>query len=1446
MAILKDLKFYEQGGMDFDSSIETRAKNDYGAAYNVRVTGTQQLEDGYLTNIESNQFLSASLAPGINRCIGSAGFEDLRIGLGFIYNSQGAHRLVEINYDTQQTTSIDIGVIPLDPQHYVDDIDLINQTFLVFNDAFGAPYYINYPRLKSGGYGTLTLNDFLLIKAQPPMPITAIYNNDASRSVNLLASKGWQFRSEYVGLDYEYTAFSTISAMYYPVSQSTPEVGTDVTVDNNLVVSVPNAYNKRNLQLIVAATYGGLNNWFTIKTINSADLLLLPTVIDVSTQVYEAYDPVNNIYTIAFYNDGLYENIPVLQTDQLCDTVPNVAGSQAVLNGNELIYGDITVGYPRPTTSVQLAAVNYNPNLTVPQQDYTPFFRIVTNFGQEGSGLGNHKRLVTIEFGGLVKENDFFTVVLVDIRNASQTLTYTFNPCTFTEQDHTETYTFDNAPIIPYSSSFVPTDGNVSGINIITPSFYTLQTAYVTLFNAGSGVFKSIGALKSNSSYQAALAEYDTWGKLFPLRTDQTFVIKTNSYGQSHGQTPQINWNILAPTASPGAATYQWLLSENNTHQTTLFMLAALVVYKGTWDSATNSPALAGGVGGGVSANVGWVYQVGVSGSQNLGYGALSYTSGDFVLFNGTAWDVIPKANGDISNPTSYYFYFNSLAQFNAKNNTSVLSYDFTINDRCTIHYSQASGLTQPITWYDGTSPTTNPVIDVQVQAYDPSTYLLKVNQSSAITLLSTNALNYMLEVYTPKQRVSTDATGATVLNETVFFETGIAYPIVNGNYSVLQGSITDGDIYFKTRELGGSIDPNILYTPVVEDFNFSDFYPSAFNSYGRARSYSDTLETTEQVANLVYSEIYILGSKVNGLTRFYPANIYGEQGGQTSSNFGRVKKMVPINNELVILQELNHASIPVYTNIIEDQVETKNVAISEEILGNIRYTQGKHIGLGNAKESVAVYENRIYWIDPNRNEPIRWSDGGAVPISEKMSKYFKAVLQGAYASGLKVIGWYDIFNNEYIVSIQQPGGIVTNFPFVPGLWQYLAQYSVSPASISITSGPSHSSASYNSTNGLVVLTPTPNYVGNDTLQISFPTPGGTLTKNACFGWTAGAMSVNLFSFLPATGQPLSTEIFSSFAAVIDNTVAVPITVSGGEYSINGGSFTSAPGTVNQFDTVQVENLSSASPNTTTSTVLSIGTPPTTGTFNVTTIGYGNVAIVNQPYQRNNCGAGFTGTTVPISIAANTYFGGTQAAADSAAQAAAQAQANINGTCLVNSTVSTLLIDYLTDTTADLCGYVKTIGLSETGQIVTGTAESPSGPLQLPNDGRDPSTCWILSSDKLSTGTPAWRFGINMAYFVQKYTGVLTTIDFEIRGRNIAGGAVGGSYALRDITEGVLELVGSTGSRIPAVTFGSSTPITYSTNIVSGANGTVGIAIGSPILTLTYTFASNTISVTTY
>lgn len=72
--------------------------------------------------------------------------------------------------------------------------------------------------------------------------------------------------------------------------------------------------------------------------------------------------------------------------------------------------------------------------------------------------------------------------------------------------------------------------------------------------------------------------------------------------------------------------------------------LLGAVVYQGTWNASTNTPALASGVG-----TKGYAYKVSVAGTTTLdGVGA--WVVGDWVIFDGTAWD---KIDGNPSEVTS-------------------------------------------------------------------------------------------------------------------------------------------------------------------------------------------------------------------------------------------------------------------------------------------------------------------------------------------------------------------------------------------------------------------------------------------------------------------------------------------------------------------------------------------------------------------------------------------------------------------------------------------------------------------------------------------------------------------------------------------------------------------------------------------------------------------------
>jgi hypothetical protein len=67
------------------------------------------------------------------------------------------------------------------------------------------------------------------------------------------------------------------------------------------------------------------------------------------------------------------------------------------------------------------------------------------------------------------------------------------------------------------------------------------------------------------------------------------------------------------------------------------------LVYKGTWDAATNTPTLTSGVG-----NKGDYYYVNVAGNTNLD-GITDWQVGDFAIFNGATWQKVDNTDAVLS-----------------------------------------------------------------------------------------------------------------------------------------------------------------------------------------------------------------------------------------------------------------------------------------------------------------------------------------------------------------------------------------------------------------------------------------------------------------------------------------------------------------------------------------------------------------------------------------------------------------------------------------------------------------------------------------------------------------------------------------------------------------------------------------------------------------------------
>lgn len=71
---------------------------------------------------------------------------------------------------------------------------------------------------------------------------------------------------------------------------------------------------------------------------------------------------------------------------------------------------------------------------------------------------------------------------------------------------------------------------------------------------------------------------------------------------------------------------------------------ASLMIYKGMWNPAANTPTLADGTG-----VAGWVYKASVNGAVNLGSGNITFVANDFAIHNGTAWEISKGTDAVVS-----------------------------------------------------------------------------------------------------------------------------------------------------------------------------------------------------------------------------------------------------------------------------------------------------------------------------------------------------------------------------------------------------------------------------------------------------------------------------------------------------------------------------------------------------------------------------------------------------------------------------------------------------------------------------------------------------------------------------------------------------------------------------------------------------------------------------
>lgn len=179
----------------------------------------------------------------------------------------------------------------------------------------------------------------------------------------------------------------------------------------------------------------------------------------------------------------------------------------------------------------------------------------------------------------------------------------------------------------------------------------------------------------------------------------------------------------------------------------------------------------------------------------------------------------------------------------------------------------------------------------------------------------------------------------------------------------------------------------------------------------------------------------------------------------------------------------------------------------------------------------------------------------------------------------------------------------------------------------------------------------------------------------------------------------------------------------------------------------------------------------------------------------------------------------------------------INDAVQAGGQVDVLVLDIYEDPTLNVLAYIENPEVAEHLMLAyTGNNIVPAG---------IPSQALILTSDLINNSTLYFRFEFNIAKLIASYPGTPEFV-FHLRARSSVVRAVTGGFALKG-NNASMTLSGSPGSYVPSVSGGTniSNLISFTGNVLSGADGTYNPDSMVTLIRLVYNVAGQSITFTT-
>ena len=208
-----------------------------------------------------------------------------------------------------------------------------------------------------------------------------------------------------------------------------------------------------------------------------------------------------------------------------------------------------------------------------------------------------------------------------------------------------------------------------------------------------------------------------------------------------------------------------------------------------------------------------------------------------------------------------------------------------------------------------------------------------------------------------------------------------------------------------------------------IEESRIRGGYNNTTVDFGvKAYIVEDNNKADFRTSSLIYSGIF------NSRTGINQTNVFSVGEDITKSadpSNASIQRLYAEDTNLVIFQELKVSRALIDKDAVYSAEGGGSITNSNLVIGTIQPYSGEY-GISKNPESFAVYGYQKYFSDRNNNCVLRLSGNGITEISSYgMKDYFRDEVNRIYtnSSNGKIIGGYDMHNNQYVISTQVTKG---------------------------------------------------------------------------------------------------------------------------------------------------------------------------------------------------------------------------------------------------------------------------------------------------------------------------------------------------------------------------------------------------------------------------------------